>query len=206
MSLLGFVQSFLRPNPCQVVPYTQTNWLRSRHSRQRLLPRLLIDCVFDVGAGHGEFGDQLRDIGYRGIILSFEPLRGNFEALSERAATRPPWKAFPYVLGAQNGRAEMTIDHEASNPFANETVEVRRLDSIFNECMAGIDSQRLYLKLDTPGLDLEALRGADGVLEKFLGVHSVGGFIASGPARRLAMFETDCMSPRTWELARKASI
>ena len=206
MGLVGFVQNFLRPNPCQVVPYTQTNWLRSRHSRQRLLPKLLIDCVFDVGAGQGGFGDQLRDTGYQGIILSFEPLRANFQALSERATARPPWKAFPYLLGAQNGRAEMTIDRETSNPFAKETVEVRRLDSIFDECMTGIDSRRLYLKLDTPGLDLEALRGADGVLENFLGVHSVGGFVASGPARRLAMFETDCISPGTYELARKARI
>jgi hypothetical protein len=109
-------------------------------------------------------------------------------------------------LGAQNGRAEMTMDRQASNPLANETVEVRRLDSIFDECTVGIDSRRLYLKLDTPGLDLAALQGADGVLEKFLGVHSVAGFVASSAARRLAMFETNCMSPRAGELTRKASI
>jgi FkbM family methyltransferase len=189
-----------------VVPYTQTNWLRARHSRQRLLPNLSVDCIFDAGAGHGEFGDQLRDVGYRGIILSFEPLRAQFKTLSERAATRPPWKVFPYLLGAENGRAELTIDPESPNSFAQEAVEVRRLDSIFGECMAGIAARRLYLKLDTPGLDLEALRGADGVLDKFLGVHSVGGFVASGPARRLVVFETDSISQRTCELARKARI
>ncbi len=167
---------------------------------------MLIDCVFDVGAGNGEFGNQLRDVGYRGIILSFEPLRVNFQALSERAVARPPWKAFPYLLGAQNGRAEITIDHAASIPRVKETIEVHRLDCIFEECMAGIDAHRLYLRLDTPGLDLETLRGADGVLEKFLGVHSVGGFAASSPAWHLAMFETDGISNRTCGLAREARI
>lgn len=206
MSLARFVRNFLRPNKCQVVPYTQTNWLRSRHSRQYLLPNLSIDCVFDVGANCGEFGDQLRDAGYQGTILSFEPIRTNLKVLSERAAARPPWKAFPYLLGAQNGRAEMTVAHAASKPLRVETVEVRRLDFVFDECMQGIDARRLYLRLDTSGLDLEALRGADGVLEKFLGVHSAAGFVASGPARRLAVLETDYIAPRTCELARRARI
>jgi FkbM family methyltransferase len=178
-----------------VVPYPPSDWVRSRDSLQRLLPRLSIDCVFDVGANRGQFGDQLRDIGYTGNIVSFEPVRAHFEVLSKRAAAQPPWKAFRYALGSQNGQAEINVNEDdvltsflptttgptstlpRNRVVGKETVEVRRLDSIFDECMAGIASRRLYLKLDTQGFDLEALRGADGVLEKFLGAQSEVSFI-----------------------------
>jgi hypothetical protein len=56
-------------------------------------------------------------------------------------------------------------------------VEVRRLDSILDECLAGIDSPRLYLKLDTQGFDLEAFRGAEGVLDKILAAQTEVSFV-----------------------------
>jgi hypothetical protein len=64
-------------------------------------------------------------------------------------------------LGSQNARAELSV---------GETIEVRRLDSVFNECMEGLSSHRLYLKLGAQGS--EALQGAQGVLDKFLAAQS----------------------------------
>ena len=58
-----------------------------------------------------------------------------------------------------------------------ETVEIRRLDDLFDECMAGIPAQRLYLKIDTQGFDLEVLRGADGVLANFQGAQTEVSFV-----------------------------
>jgi FkbM family methyltransferase len=185
----------LRSIGYEVVPYPPSDWVRSRDSLRRLLDKLAIDCVFDVGANRGQFGDQLRDIGYHGTILSFEPVRAHFQVLSERAAARPPWKAFQYALGSQNAQAEINVNEDdvltsflptttgptstlpRNRVVAKETVEVRRLDAIFAECMAGIGARRLYLKLDTQGFDLEALRGAEGVLDQFLGAQSEVSFI-----------------------------
>jgi FkbM family methyltransferase len=149
----------------EVVRYPPSDYGGSPDSLQRLLLKLSIDCVFDVGANRGQFGDRLRDMGYKGNIVSFEPVRASFKVLEKRAAARPPWKTFNYALGFKNGLVNIGV-------IAKEAVEVRRLDAIFDECMSGIHSRRLYLKLGNRGFELEALQGAAGVLDKFLGAES----------------------------------
>ena len=39
----------------------------------RFLSDFQVDCVLDVGANTGQYGVRLRQIGYRGLIVSFEP-------------------------------------------------------------------------------------------------------------------------------------
>lgn len=194
MKAVKFVQKCLRSLGYEVVPYPPSDWVRSRDSLRRVLNKLSIDCVFDVGANHGQYGDQLRYIGYKGWIVSFEPVRASFEDLSKRAAARPPWRVFQYALGSKNGQEEINVNKcdeltsfltplgpsktlPGNRVVGRETVEIRRLDSIFDECMAGIASRRLYLKLDTQGFDLEVLRGADGVLTNFLGAQTEVSFV-----------------------------
>jgi FkbM family methyltransferase len=159
-----------------------------------VLTKLSIDCVFDVGANRGQYGNDLRDIGYKGWIVSFEPVRSTFEDLSRVAARRPPWKVFQYALGAENGQAEINVvesdilasflaplgptkTHPTNRVTGRETVQVRRLDSILDDCMKGITSRHLYLKLDTQGFDLEVLRGAGGILASFLGAQTEISFV-----------------------------
>jgi FkbM family methyltransferase len=194
MKLVKIAQRCLRSFGVEVVPNPPSDWVRSRDSLRRVLNKLSIDCVFDVGANHGGFGDQLRDIGYKGWIVSFEPVRAAFEDLSKHAAARPPWRVFQYALGSKAGQAEINVcECDLLNSFltptgpsqtlptnqivGRETVEIRRLDDLFDECMAGIPAQRLYLKIDTQGFDLEVLRGADGVLANFQGAQTEVSFV-----------------------------
>ena len=193
MEAAKLIQSGLRSLGYEVVTYPPTDWVRTRDTLRRVLNKLSINCVFDVGANHGQYGDLLRDIGYRGWILSFEPVRACFQDLSKRAAARPPWRVFHYALGSENRQTQINVyEIDSGNSFLSpslrenhpdhrvvgrETVEVRRLDSIFDECMAGIPSRRLYLKIDTQGFDLEVLRGADGVIANFLGAQTEVCFI-----------------------------
>ena len=65
MKLVKIAQRCLRSFGVEVVPNPPSDWVRSRDSLRRVLNKLSIDCVFDVGANHGGFGDQLRDIGYK---------------------------------------------------------------------------------------------------------------------------------------------
>lgn len=194
MKVVKLLQETLRRFGYEVVPHPPSDWVRSRDTLRKVLNGLSIDCVIDVGANHGQYGDLLRDIGYKGWIVSFEPVRAPFEDLLKRAAARPPWRVFQYALGSQNGHAEINVSESddltsfltplgptktlpGNRVAGRETVEVRRLDSIFDECMAGIAAHRLYLKLDTQGFDLEVLRGADGVLANIMGVQAEVSFI-----------------------------
>ncbi len=178
----------------ELVPYPPSDWARSREVLERVLGKLAIDCVFDVGANRGQYGDQLREIGYKGWILSFEPARALFDDLSRRAARRPPWRVFPYALGSENGQAEINVGESSfltsflvplgpsktlpmNRAIGKETVEIRRLDSIFEQCMEGIGARRIYLKLDTQGFDLEVLRGAEGILGSVLGAQTELSFV-----------------------------
>jgi FkbM family methyltransferase len=177
----------------QIVPYPPSDYVRSRDSMHRVLNKLSIDCVIDVGANHGQFGQWLRDIGYKGWIVSFEPVRAVFEDLAKQAEALPPWRVFQYALGSRDGKAEINVNvHDVLTSFLDpkvtekipwtqvaniETVEIRRLDSILDDCIADIPSPHLYLKLDTQGYDAEVLHGAEGVLNRILAVQTEISFI-----------------------------
>jgi len=164
VKIVKFIQRRLRRSGYEVVPYPPSDWVRQRDSVRRVLNRLSIDCVFDVGANHGQYGDFLRDIGYTGWIVSFEPVKAHFEDLSRRAAARPPWRVFRYALGSADGEAEINVNEDDSltsflasrgpseslprnRAIGRETVTIHRLDSVFSECTAGLAANRFYLKL-----------------------------------------------------------
>ena len=58
-------------------------------------------------------------------------------------------------------------------------VETKPPDALFDEVIAGVNSPRLFLKMDTQGYDLEVVRGALGSLPRVLGLLSE---IAAEPA------------------------
>lgn len=85
MKAVKLAQRCSRSFRIEAVPYPPGDWVRSRDSLRRLLDRLSIDYVFDVGGNRGGYGDLLRDIGYKGWTISYEPVRASFEVLSKRA-------------------------------------------------------------------------------------------------------------------------
>src|SRR5579883_1423367 len=59
---------------------------------EELFCRLEIDCIFDVGANRGQYRNFLRqELGYRGPIVSFEPIPENVEYLNQQARSDPLW-------------------------------------------------------------------------------------------------------------------
>lgn len=175
-----FIRRTLQKAGVDVVPYPLSDWTRSRHVLQTVLDKQRINCVLDVGANEGQYGSQLRLLGYRGRIVSFEPVRTSFEVLSKTSREyRGSWRVFQYALGSSAGAAEINVTlgadfssfltprEDSLTRFPNnrvqrtEVVQIKRLDDIISDCIDGIDSQRLYLKLDTQGYDLEVLKGAE---------------------------------------------
>jgi FkbM family methyltransferase len=155
-----------------------------------LLLHLGISCVLDVGAHFGEFAVELRKHGYRGKIVSFEPVRENLLVLKETSATDPNWVVYPFALGSQDTVQTINIsqgtnfssflhtNERASAEFAEaaikgtEAVAVKRLDGIFADITADTPNPRVYLKMDTQGWDLEVVKGATGCLAHILALQT----------------------------------
>jgi len=148
-----------------------------------VIRRLRVNCVLDVGAHKGFYASDLRRAGYGGYILSFEPVREDFENLSRLTERDSLWQVLNLALGSGNGRGDLHVaditdlsSFLASNIALQktETVEVKRLDHILGDILsqAGIEDPRIFLKIDTQGYDLEVVKGAAGILDKVVGLQS----------------------------------
>lgn len=156
--------------------------------RVRLITSRGVDLVLDVGAAHGRYGRELRERGYAGRIVSFEPMSRPFAQLEGQSADDPRWSCVKTALGSSDGETEINVAgnsdsssilemaerHRLTAPgsayVATETVRVRSLDSIWDELADG--AERPFLKLDVQGYELEVLRGAAATLPKLAGVQA----------------------------------
>jgi FkbM family methyltransferase len=124
-----------------------------------------VNCVLDVGAHEGEYTRRLRAGGYRGRIVSFEPVPRAFAEL-ERGAVPGTLSSLrePTKFGAR--RYKRLRDPDPVD------VEVRRLDGMLDELLHGLEHPRPYLKLDTQGFDLDVFAGAGDRIAEFVGMQS----------------------------------
>jgi hypothetical protein len=77
--------------------------------RARLIQRHAVTVVVDLGANTGQYGSMLRQHGYRGMILSYEPLPTAFRQLSAQSAGDANWQAFEAAVGAANGSVTLHV-------------------------------------------------------------------------------------------------
>jgi hypothetical protein len=86
-------------------PWYPPSALFSGTSAEGCIGSLDINCVLDVEAHYGEYRSVLRQVGFRGQILSFEPVKDSFNTLRKRAASDSKWRGFPWALGESDGSA-----------------------------------------------------------------------------------------------------
>ena len=158
---------------------------------QQLFEQQEINCVLDVGAHYGEYAQTLRRLGYRGRIVSFEPLPESYAILQEASANDPEWHCHNVALGDTEGEAQFHVTRNTvfcsllepnsySSEWSNrestvervELVRVSPLERMLDECTAGIESPRVFLKMDTQGADVQVLRGAGRALDAISGLQS----------------------------------
>ncbi len=163
------------------------------HLQSTQVPALLkmyrVNCVIDVGAHAGQYAQRLRAGGYKGRIVSFEPTPAGFEALRRNAAKDPRWTAHELALGREEGTATMNVVPGTLSSILPPTrlgagrypklqapeevvVQVRRLEGLLDELLAGIRRPRPYLKLDTQGFDLDVFAGVGDRIRQFVGMQS----------------------------------
>jgi FkbM family methyltransferase len=145
-----------------------------------LFERYGIDCVFDVGGNLGHYHDLIRDqVGFRGLIISFEPVSQYAELLKKRAADEANWVVCDFALGSAPDTRQINVtkapglssflspkkdvvegfwrDDSFTSP---QTVRIKRLDDVMGDLRRNHSFDAPYLKIDTQGFDLEVLKGA----------------------------------------------
>jgi FkbM family methyltransferase len=160
--------------------------IRSEHTiravRYRLIAELGVNLVLDVGANRGQYAQEVRGSGYKGKIISFEPLPDAFADLAVLTAIDPKWDARPIALGDHDGRVNMHISGNSvsssvldmlemllaaapsSAYVGNVMVDLARLDSVTKDLP--LEEHGILLKLDVQGYELSVLRGADETLPR----------------------------------------
>jgi FkbM family methyltransferase len=145
-----------------------------------------INVVLDVGANDGDYGREIRDRGYRGLIVSFEPNPKVYDRLKASIAGDSNWLAYPYALGAEDGSAELFVaENDTMSSFKELTefgkstgakltdtlsTRISRLDTFLKQQPELL--KNVYLKIDTQGFEMEVLRGAGNMLSRITAVQA----------------------------------
>jgi len=146
-----------------------------------------VTVLLDVGANEGQYVGYLRNAGWTGRIVSFEPVAAVHATLAANAARDPAWEVAPAMaLGAEEGEAEIIVSNEtdmssllplkdeilrvspSSVAAGTEKVTVRTLDGVFDQFVGADD--RAFLKIDTQGYERAVLDGAAMSLPKLAGL------------------------------------
>ena len=148
-----------------------------------------VNCVVDVGAHEGEYAQRLRAGGYKGRIVSFEPVPRAFAELERVAEDDSDWQVHQLALGREEGATTINAVPGTLSSLRPPTefgarrykrlrdpepveVQVRRLDAMLDAVLQGIERPRPYLKLDTQGFDLDVFAGTGDRIAEFVGMQS----------------------------------
>jgi FkbM family methyltransferase len=149
------------------------DWALSEVLRSRA-----INCVIDVGGNRGLFARRLRELGYDGRIVSFEPSPTTLPAIQAAAQHDPNWIVRPVALSSEPGQAQLRLHRMPEldslldalpgvvdqvpdmSGTGTATITLSTLADEFPAVIAGIDRPRVLLKSDTQGYDAEVIRGA----------------------------------------------
>ena len=75
-----------------------------------------IELLFDVGANIGQFAMYARDIGYKGKIISFEPLPDAYEKILKNSKNDPLWTVHKRcALGSCISEMEINISQNSQS-------------------------------------------------------------------------------------------
>jgi len=182
--LLRRARALLRSTTIDVTRFTAATHPLAR--RMRLLSDHQIDVVFDVGANTGQYATELRDLGYRGWIVSYEPLAAAHRELAATASRDAHWKAIHAGLGPDPGPATIHVAgnsqsssllpmldaHLASAPesavIGTETITLQTLAQALDE-HASLGA-RPFVKIDAQGYEQRILASGGSALARVIGV------------------------------------
>jgi FkbM family methyltransferase len=156
----------------------------------RLVRMLLahgVNTVLDVGANTGQYAKNLRDAGFSGRIISFEPVSEAHSQLCRAARSDSLWTvAERMAIGDIDGRTDIHVagnlasssvlpmldSHRAAEPSSGyvttEAVPMARLDSLADRFLKNGES--FFIKVDVQGFESKVLDGASMLLKRGVGL------------------------------------
>ncbi len=153
----------------------------------KMLKEFDINMIFDIGANEGQFGVSMRDIGYTGGMVSFEPLTTAHQILIANSKKDKLWKvASQMAIGDLDGEIVINIASNSESSsilnmldshtdadentayIGNEKVRIAKLDSVYQDYVD--NDSRIFMKIDTQGYEDKVLNGAKEFLKKVIGL------------------------------------
>lgn len=185
-TLIKIVKKIARSFGIEINRYDPSNFTAAQLAKA--LEVAGINLVFDIGANEGQFAREIREYGYTGKIVSFEPLSSARKKLLSFAAADQNWEVHDQsAIGDQDGKIEI---HIAGNSVSSsvlpmleshssaavgsayvdsERVPIDKLDVVAKQYMT--PESKLFIKIDTQGFEWQVLDGADETLQHARGVH-----------------------------------
>ncbi|HOX41877.1 MAG TPA: FkbM family methyltransferase [bacterium] len=148
----------------------------------QLMAEYQINKILDVGANEGQFAKDMRKLGFKGEIVSFEPLSSAYAKLCANSRKDRKWAVHNCALGDEDTSGkinmagnsysssilEMLETHINAAPesryVGKEDVIIKRLDSLFEQFFC--DNDNIMLKIDTQGYEKHVIDGAGNSLKK----------------------------------------
>ncbi|MFD5826114.1 FkbM family methyltransferase [Lentzea sp. NPDC060358] len=154
------------------------------HRLARLCERAGVQTVLDVGANSGQYARLIRSGGYRGRIISCEPLAEPCGRLRAAARTDPRWHVVRAALGRQRGT--ITV-HVAGNSYSSSVLDMlpshaeAAPESVYvgaeeapmttvDDLLDDVTAPSTLLKIDVQGYEGEVLAGASRSLGRIAAV------------------------------------
>jgi len=153
-----------------------------------ILNHLGIKYVIDVGANTGQFAESLFDFGYKGKVISFEPVAACYDGLIKRAKNNENHiVADRAAIGDVDGEIIINVSDDSvfssilkikdehtkirpkSRIVKEEKVNIYRLDSIIDKYIPK-DETSIMLKIDTQGFEKNVLDGAQESIKRLSGI------------------------------------
>lgn len=185
MELRWQIKKIVRRLGYDIVPYNPLNYPDARR-RWMLLQHYSIDTILDVGANQGQYAVSMRKAGFKGKIVSFEPLSAAYKILAEKAGKDPKWSTVQTALGDVTGQKTLNIAKKPQassirkmNPAlmdssdemeftGREEIDIQTLDSLFDTYVG--PNENVYLKIDTQGYERNVIDGARHSLARIMGM------------------------------------
>jgi FkbM family methyltransferase len=182
MSLVFNIKKVIRFFKIDIKKYPDLD----KRRRKKLYAHYKIDKILDVGANNGQYAELMFSLGYKGEIISFEPVKSVFSALEKKSKKRDNWEVLNCGLGDKNEVLDINISentfsssvlnitssHVKGAPESRyshkEKIEIKTLDSIYDELV--LEGETVLLKMDVQGYEKNVLIGALESIKKIEGI------------------------------------